>query len=111
LLALPIILVRLPADYFLTLQSHTWFSTRHPFLRVAGYLLRNLVGGVVVLAGLAMLLLPGQGLLTIVLGLTLLDIPGKRRLLLALVRRPTILTVINALRARYGQPPLRMTPE
>ena len=52
--------------------------------------------------------MPGQGLLTILVGLLMLDIPGKRRLELAIVRRGPVLGSINKLRARFRRPPLRV---
>ena len=60
------------------------------------------------LAGLAMLVLPGQGLLTILIGLMLLDFPGKRRLERRIVARPAILAMLNRMRARRGRDPLRV---
>jgi hypothetical protein len=49
---------------------------------------------------------PGQGILTILLGLIFLDIPGKRPLEARIIRRPAVLSAINKLRARYDKPPL-----
>ena len=42
--------------------------------------LRNAVGLVLVTAGLAMLVLPGQGIITLLVGIILMDFPGKHRL-------------------------------
>ena len=64
LIAIPIILVRLPADYFDIRKPRPWMENHHPILRVVGHLVKNVVGLVFLLAGLAMLLLPGQGVLT-----------------------------------------------
>jgi len=52
---------------------------------------------------------PGQGILTILIGVMLLNFPGKRRLERWLVSRPRVLPVINGLRARFGKPPLLLT--
>jgi hypothetical protein len=49
---------------------------------------------------------PGQGILTILLGLIMLDIPGKRPLEARIIKRPTVLSAINRLRARFKKPPL-----
>jgi len=51
---------------------------------------------------------PGQGFLTILLGLIMLDIPGKRPLEARIIKRPSILSAINKFRARYNKPPLVM---
>lgn len=111
LVAIPWLLVRLPADYFDTRVERHWMRGSHPVLRAAGLLVKNLLGGVFVLAGIAMLVLPGQGILTILIGISLLDFPGKRRLEAQLVGQPTVLRGINAIRARFGRPPVVLAPE
>jgi hypothetical protein len=55
-----------------------------------------------------MLVLPGQGVLTILAGITLLNYPGKRRLELWLVRRPAIHRAIDWIRRRAGRAPLEL---
>ena len=111
LIAIPIILVRLPADYFDVRIPRPWMEEHHPVLRVAGHLIKNLIGLVFLLAGLAMLLLPGQGILTILIGLSLVEFPGKRRLEAKLVGQATVLSTINKMRAKFGKPPLILAPE
>ncbi len=49
---------------------------------------------------------PGQGLLMVLIGLMLVDFPGRRRVEKALARRPGILATVNRLRARFSRPPL-----
>jgi len=61
-----------------------------------------------VIAGIIMLIGPGQGILTILIGLILMDIPGKRPLEARIIKKPTILAVVNSLRGRYDKPPLEM---
>ena len=58
-----------------------------------------------------MLFTPGQGLLSIVVGLMLLTIPGKREFIRRIVSRPKVLGALNLLRARFNHPPLLMPPE
>jgi len=111
LVAIPIILVRLPADYFDVRIPRPWMENHHPGLRVAGHLLKNIVGIVFLLAGLAMLLLPGQGILTILIGLSLVEFPGKRRLEAKLVGQATVLSTINKMRAKFHKPPLILAPD
>jgi hypothetical protein len=77
-------------------------------LRLAFLALKNLFGGVLVLAGVAMLVLPGQGILTILVGLMFLDFPGKFALERRLARQPPVLRAINWIRARGGRKPLEM---
>jgi hypothetical protein len=70
--------------------------------------LKNLLGLVFLLGGAAMLFLPGQGLLTMFIGVLLLEGPGKRRFELWLVRKPAVLGALNWLRRRSGAPPLKV---
>lgn len=57
-----------------------------------------------------MLVLPGQGLVTILAGLLLLDFPGKFKLERALVRQPAVMNALNWIRVRRGRPPLQVPP-
>jgi UPF0716 family protein affecting phage T7 exclusion len=66
------------------------------------------LGVVLVVLGILMSVpgVPGQGFLTILLGIMLLDFPGKRNLEYKLVSRPQVLNAINKLRHRFGKPSL-----
>jgi hypothetical protein len=81
--------------------------------RLAWVVLRNLLGLILVAAGLVLALpgIPGQGLLTIFAGMLLLDIPGKRRLELAVLRRPAIRKAVDRLRSRCGRGTLQFPGE
>lgn len=99
----PRYLARLPADYFVREPDASARSAAERLLALG----RNALAVVLVLAGLAMLLLPGQGILTLLAGITLLDFPGKRRLVRRLFNRPRIRGALERLRRRAGRPPLR----
>jgi hypothetical protein len=60
-----------------------------------------------VLAGIVMLLIPGQGLLTILIGIALMDFPKKQAFLRRVVARQWVLRSINRIRGRFGRAPLR----
>ena len=62
-------------------------------------IVKNLVGGLFVAAGIVMLFMPGQGILTILIGLSLLDLPGKRAFERRLVGSPAVFEAINVIRA------------
>ena len=98
LVLVPRFLAKLPPDY---LRAEAPPSPSMP-LRI----LRNLLGIVLVLLGVAMLLLPGQGLLTLLVGVLLVDFPGKHRLVVRLLSRPKVLALVNKLRGHRGSPPL-----
>ena len=111
LIAIPMILVRLPADYFDTRTPRHWMKDHHPALRLSGLIVKNVVGIVFLLAGFAMLFLPGQGVLTMLIGVSLMDFPRKRELEAKMVGQPTLLGVINSMRHKYGKPPLTLAPD
>ncbi|HJT19528.1 MAG TPA: PGPGW domain-containing protein [Nitrospira sp.] len=110
LIAIPFILVRLPADYFDIRVPRPWMEHHHPMLRVAGHVAKNVIGAVFLFAGFLMLFLPGQGVLTMLIGISMLDFPGKRKVEAQLIGQPTILNVINGMRERFGKPPLIIAP-
>ena len=100
-------LVRLPRDYFTKKRRRPLGSwKRHPALRIALLAGKNLLGVLLIAAGLLMLLVPGQGLLTIAVGLVLTDFPGKFRLERWIVKRRSVWRTINWLRRRAGREPL-----
>lgn len=100
----PWLLVKIPANYFLLDKPPLWTRLKHSS---PGYcvviLLKNAVGVMCVAAGILMLVLPGQGLLTILVGIFLLDFHGKKDLERKLVSYPKMLKSINWLRRRYGR--------
>ena len=71
---------------------------RHPVLALLLRIGKNLLGALFVGLGVAMLILPGQGILTILIGLSLLEFPYKRRLELYLISRPPVLRAVNWIR-------------
>ncbi len=111
LIAIPVILVRLPADYIDTRTPRHWMKDHHPVLRLSGLVVKNVVGIVFLLAGFAMLFLPGQGVLTMLIGVSLMDFPRKRELEAKMVGQPSLLGVINSMRHKYGKPPLTLAPD
>lgn len=111
LIAIPLILVRLPPDYFDTRVPRHWMKDHHPVLRLIGLVAKNVIGVIFLLAGFAMLFLPGQGILTILIGVSLMDFPGKQRLEAKLIGQRTVLSAINAMRKKFDKPPLMLAPD
>lgn len=107
LLALPILVTRMRADYFVRPRP-VRRERAHPLLGISLFLARNVLGGLLLLAGVAMLVLPGQGVLTILIALTLIDFPGKRALELRIVRQPGVRRAIDWIRRRAGKPALEL---
>jgi len=105
LIAIPAILIRLPPDYFKNHHHKPWLANHHPVIRILGLVIKNIAGILFLLAGIAMLVLPGQGLLTMLLGFLFIDFPGKHRLEQKLIQHPQVLKAINALREKANKPP------
>jgi hypothetical protein len=109
LIAIPAIIVRIRPDYFAQDERPpARFAHLTPTLRVLLHVLKNVLGVVLMLAGIAMLLLPGQGLLTLIIGFFLIDFPGKYRFEQWLIARPAIHRPLNWLRRRAGRVPLEL---
>jgi len=101
-----IVIVKIPANYFSSHYSKDFLPNSSWLTRWGATIAKNLIGVVLILAGIAMLVGPGQGVLTILIGLIMLDIPGKRPLEAKIIGRPGVLAAANKLRERYGKPPL-----
>lgn len=103
----PLVVWRLPHDYFSRRRRQV---LRDPpvamVYQAALAALKNIVGAGLVALGLLMLVTPGQGLLTVLVGLLLMNFPGKYRVERWLVMRPGVLRALNWLRRRRGLPPL-----
>lgn len=103
-----LVLVKLPATYFMRSHDRTFLANRPPLIRGLAIMAKNLLGVALVVVGIVLSLpgVPGQGMLTILLGIMLLDFPGKPRFEYWLVSRPKILQAINKLRHRFSKPAL-----
>jgi len=107
LIAVPMVIIRIPADYFTHAhRGGSGSSLRWMWLRWIWLVVKNLLGLACLFFGALMLVLPGQGILTILLGVTLLDFPGKYRLQRWVISRRTVLDAINWVRKRRGRDPL-----
>jgi len=111
ILAAPILVTRIPADYFAyPHRSDAEYPRKHLWFRWIWLIVKNIIGFIFLFFGLLMLVLPGQGILTILLGLTFLDFPGKFRLQRWFVTRKGVLHSINWIRKRRNEEPLRLDP-
>ena len=107
LIIVPLIVVRIPFDYFVAGRHHRepW-ADRHTVLRAIFLLIKNLFGFIFVISGILMLVLPGQGMLTILIGIMLLDFPGKYKFERWIIMRRPLLHSINWVRRCAGRAPL-----
>ena len=106
--AVAIVMVKIPAHYFSSHYSDDFLPDSPWLVRWGATILKNLLGIVLVVLGIMLSLpgVPGQGILTILVGMILIDIPGKRPLEARIIKRPKVLAAINGLRAKYGKPAL-----
>jgi MFS family permease len=101
---IPVLVSRIPENYFATRPRQT--GREYSWRSLAVSCARNLFALLLLLAGLLMLVLPGQGLITILIALFVADLPGKQKLERRLMSHPKLLSSINWLRAQRGVVPL-----
>ncbi len=101
-------MIKIPADYFSPSYVQEIGSDKHFSVRWAAFIIKNTIGFLLIIAGAVMIFTPGPGVPTILLGLIMMDIPGKRPLEAKLIQRPMVLSAVNDLRAKYNKPPLIM---
>ena len=109
LIAIPWILIQIPSDYFShkKRQKHQWGS--YPsVIRLALLLIKNILGVIFIISGIIMLLVPGQGIITIIIGIILSDFPYKYKIERWIIKHPAILRSINQLRVKAKQSPLEV---
>lgn len=111
ILLIPMMVVRMPQDYFLYDRADLKdYRRQHPVFRLFSVVLKNILGAVFIVAGIVMLFLPGQGILTILVGVSLVSFPRKRALEIRLIRRPSVLRAVNWIRTKAGREPLILPP-
>ena len=105
IIAIPIIIAWMPEDYFVRISRHP--LQRRP-LRQVLHVFKNILGVLLLISGLLLLILPGQGILTMVIGISLIDFPGKHKLQLRLVTVPKIRQSIQWIRQKVHHRPLQI---
>lgn len=101
-----LVIAYLPSNYFLPNRQES--RIRQPVLRIGLKFLKNLFAVVLVIVGAIQIPLPGQGLLTMLIGIIISDIPGKRKLERRIIRSPVILTTANGIRSRFKRLPFEL---
>ena len=104
LIVVPWLVVRIPSDYFIHRKRRR--QQRHPVVKIMIVIAKNSMGCVFLITGVCMLVLPGQGLLTMFVGVMLLDFPGKYQVERRAVSCRPVLRSVNWLRQRTGRDPL-----
>ena len=101
----------LPEDYFKSENRNLISSvqnSRYPLLKLLVLITKNFFGVLLLLSGILMLVLPGQGILTIITGLVLMDYPGKYKFERKLLRQKGVINSINWIRSRLSKPSLKV---
>ncbi len=108
LVAVGIVMVKIPAHYFSSNYKQDFLPNSSFLVRWGAVIAKNIFGVFLIILGILLSLpgVPGQGILTILLGLIMIDIPGKRPLEARIIKRPKVLNAINQLRAKYNKQPL-----
>ncbi|MCF7886583.1 MAG: hypothetical protein K9M80_08815 [Candidatus Marinimicrobia bacterium] len=109
LLAIPFIIIRLPSDYFIRDKNLARrFCQERPILRIILVSLKNVVGIIFFIMGFLMLFIPGQGILTMLIGYSMLDFVSMRGPVYKIIRRPTVYEFINRIRGKKGKEPIEL---
>ena len=100
-------IAQIPENYFIhdKRQARHWneYSSQ---ARIAIMISKNIFGGIMLIGGLFLLILPGQGLLTMIIGLLLIDYPGKFRLEQKIISIPSVFRGLNWFRTKAKKPNL-----
>jgi len=106
LVCIPLLVARLPRNYFLHRSDlGNSPSATISIGTVIVMLLRNLIGLALVAAGILMLFLPGQGVITMVIGIAVMSFPYKRKLLVGLTRPVSVRKSLDWLRRKMKKEP------
>lgn len=109
LIIVPLVVIKIPADYFRREGEHPQLFGNYPApLRLTLLLAKNLLGLCLVIMGAAMLVQPGQGMIVILIGVLLLDFPGKEKIERWLISRGPILKFANWFRRKWQKAPLTL---
>jgi len=101
ILLTPKMIALIPSDYF-TQSRRKSKTNSFSIFRLGLLFIKNTVGALLMVSGILMLVLPGQGLLTIFASLLLLDFPGKYKFERYLIKKPAILNSLNWIRRKQN---------
>jgi len=106
--AIGIVMVKIPENYFSSHYERDFLPDSPWLVRWGAVIVKNIFGVFLILLGIVLSLpgVPGQGILTILLGLIMIDLPGKRPFEAKIIERPAVRNAINKLREKYNKPPL-----
>ena len=107
LLTIKWLVALIPSDYFIK-KNNSEFRSNYPIFWLVSIIIKNLVGYTLIFGGILMLVLPGQGLFTIFVGLMLSNYPGKYYIEKKFIAIPSVLRTINWLRKKSNTPSIKI---
>ena len=108
LILIPLIILSIPSDYFTHPKRQKYFPERYPpLVQWIFIILKNLTGIVLIIAGIIMLFIPGQGILTIIAGLFFVNFPYKYQIEKWFISRPIVFESLNKLRKKANKVPFK----
>ena len=107
LLTIKWLVALIPSDYFIK-KNNSEFRSNYPIFWLVSIIIKNLVGYTLIVGGVLMLVLPGQGLFTIFVGLMLSNYPGKFYIERKFIAIPSVLRAINWLRKKSNTPSIKI---
>ncbi len=108
LLTIKWLVALIPEDYFIN-KRVSKIRSLNPLLWYIFLIIKNIIGYSLILGGIMMLVLPGQGIFTIIIGLMLSNYPGKYSIERRFIAIPSILKSINWLRRKSNKPPINLS--
>jgi archaellum biogenesis protein FlaJ (TadC family) len=109
ILLIPLIILYIPSDYFTHPKRKKYISEKYPPLLQGLFIIfKNLLGIVLIIAGIIMLFIPGQGMLTIIAGLFFVNFPYKYKVEKWIITRPKVLKTLNWIRKKAKREPLEV---
>ncbi|MDM5271845.1 hypothetical protein PGH07_06620 [Sulfurovum sp. zt1-1] len=109
IILIPLIMILIPSDYFTHPKRQRFLWQKFPpVLQWAVIIIKNLLGVLLIVTGIAMLFLPGQGILTIIAGLMFVNFPCKYKVEKWIIQQPIVFHAINKIRQKAGKTPLKI---
>lgn len=102
LVLIPLVIINLSPEYF-SEKRHSMYNYKHPIIKYIVLISKNIVGYILLIFGFIMLFIPGQGVLSITLGILLINFPGKKRFEYKLFTNKRISKIINTIRRKFGK--------
>lgn len=99
---IPFLVIRISPAYFREKRKPI-IDYKNPVLRYLVLILKNIFGFIFILLGFLMLFIPGQGLLSIAIGIFFINFPGKKKLEYKIFTHPKISSAVNYIRRKAGK--------